>query len=144
MHLGTAYLECAMHDEAMACFDKALALEPPTANRLSNKIFAMHYQPGVDSAAILKTATQWDELVTAGLPRPALPHSNDRTADRKLRIGYVSPDFRDHPVGRSFLPLLVNHDRGEFEIYCYSDAGGRMRRRRNCASAMPCGKIFFG
>jgi protein O-GlcNAc transferase len=122
MHLGTAYLECAMHDEAMACFDKALALEPPTANRLSTKIFAMHYQPGADSTAILKTATQWDELVTAGLPRPAPPHSNDQTADRKLRIGYISPDFRDHPVGRSVLPLLAQHDRGQFEIFCYSSA----------------------
>jgi protein O-GlcNAc transferase len=122
MHLGTAYLECAMHDEAMACFDKALALEPPTANRLSTKIFAMHYQPGVDSAAILKVARQWDELVSAPLPRLVSSHADDRTADRKLRIGYVSPDFRDHPVGRSILPLLVNHDRGEFEIFCYSNA----------------------
>jgi predicted O-linked N-acetylglucosamine transferase (SPINDLY family) len=106
----------------MACFDRALALEPPTANRLSTKIFAMHYQPGEDSVGILKTARQWDELVTAPLPRPALPHANDRTTDRKLRIGYVSPDFRDHPVGRSILPLLAHHDRGEFEIYCYSSA----------------------
>jgi predicted O-linked N-acetylglucosamine transferase (SPINDLY family) len=122
MHLGTAYLECGMCDEAMACFDKALALEPPTAHRLSTKIFAMHYQPGVDSAAILKVARQWESLVMSALPRSPLPLANERTGERRLRVGYVSPDFRDHPVGRSILPLLEHHDRGEFEIFCYSSA----------------------
>ena len=37
-----------------------------------------------------------------------------------MRIGYVSPDFRDHPVGRYLLPLLERHDRAQFEILCYS------------------------
>ena len=122
MHLGHAHLECAQHDEALACFDRALALGPPVANRLSTKIFAMHCHPGYDSLAILKSAKQWEALVTAPLPRPIPPHPNDRTVDRKLRIGYVSPDFRNHPVGRCILPLLSHHDRGQFEIYCYSSA----------------------
>jgi predicted O-linked N-acetylglucosamine transferase (SPINDLY family) len=37
-----------------------------------------------------------------------------------LKIGYVSPDFRTHPIGRFMLPLLKAHDRKQFEIYCYS------------------------
>jgi protein O-GlcNAc transferase len=122
MHLGNAYLECAQHDDAIGCFDRALSLEPKVANRLSSRIFAMHYHPGYDSLAILKSARQWEELVTAGLTQPAPSHMNDRTAERKLRIGYVSPDFRNHPVGRSILPLISDHDRGQFEIYCYSSA----------------------
>jgi predicted O-linked N-acetylglucosamine transferase (SPINDLY family) len=40
---------------------------------------------------------------------------------RKLRIGYVSPDFREHPVGRFMLPLMAHHDLAAFEIYCYTD-----------------------
>src|SRR6202000_1685729 len=49
------------------------------------------------------------------------PHANDLTPDRPLRIGYVSPNFRDHVVGRNILPLLREHDRANFETYCYAD-----------------------
>jgi predicted O-linked N-acetylglucosamine transferase (SPINDLY family) len=37
-----------------------------------------------------------------------------------LRIGYVSPDFRGHAVGRFLLPLLANHDHGQVEVHCYA------------------------
>jgi len=49
------------------------------------------------------------------------PHDNDRDPDRRLRIGYVSPDFKEHPVGRLLVPLLANHDHANFETVCYSD-----------------------
>jgi predicted O-linked N-acetylglucosamine transferase (SPINDLY family) len=49
------------------------------------------------------------------------PHQNDRSRDRRLRIGYVSPDFTSHPAGRFVLPVLANHDHARFEIFCYSD-----------------------
>ena len=49
------------------------------------------------------------------------PHSNDRSPDRRLRIGYVSPDFRDHAESFFTAPLLAAHDHQDFEIYCYSD-----------------------
>jgi predicted O-linked N-acetylglucosamine transferase (SPINDLY family) len=46
--------------------------------------------------------------------------TNSRDPNKRLRIGYVSGDFREHPVGWCFLPLLERHDRSEHEIYCYS------------------------
>ena len=39
-----------------------------------------------------------------------------------MRIGYVSPDFREHPVGRFLLPLLAHHNKASFEIFAYSNA----------------------
>ncbi|HWE95536.1 MAG TPA: hypothetical protein VG269_16340 [Tepidisphaeraceae bacterium] len=41
--------------------------------------------------------------------------------ERRLRIGYLSPDFRNHPVPRYITPVLVCHDRSGFEVFCYSD-----------------------
>jgi predicted O-linked N-acetylglucosamine transferase (SPINDLY family) len=49
------------------------------------------------------------------------PHPNDRSTDRRLRVGYVSPDFRSHVVGRNLLPLFQEHDHQRFEILCYAD-----------------------
>ena len=40
------------------------------------------------------------------LGRDAPPHTNSRDPGRRLRIGYVSPDFWMHPVARFMLPLL--------------------------------------
>ena len=48
------------------------------------------------------------------------PHANDRDPDRRLRIGYVSPDFREHTVPRIVAPILRFHDRTQFEVFCYS------------------------
>lgn len=38
----------------------------------------------------------------------------------RLRIGYMSPDFGDHPIGHVTLPVYAAHDRDKFEVYCYS------------------------
>jgi predicted O-linked N-acetylglucosamine transferase (SPINDLY family) len=50
------------------------------------------------------------------------PHNNDRQPDRRLRIGYVSPDFRSHVVGWNLLPLLERHDHAQFEVFAYTAA----------------------
>lgn len=48
-------------------------------------------------------------------------HENVPSPQRRLRVGYVSPDFRDHPVGRTLHPVLANHDRSSYEVFCYAD-----------------------
>ncbi len=54
------------------------------------------------------------------LAAQAPAHENDRSPERRLRIGYVSPDFRAHVQSLFTVPLLQNHDHGKFEIFCYS------------------------
>lgn len=53
-------------------------------------------------------------------PPPQSGHSNDRSPNRRLRIGYVSPDFCGHPVAQFLLPLLETHDHRQFEVFAYS------------------------
>ncbi len=48
--------------------------------------------------------------------RSRSPHRSSRP----LRVGYVSPDFRDHVVGRNVLPLIRSHDRSAVEVFCYA------------------------
>src|SRR5262249_11791338 len=48
-------------------------------------------------------------------------HENDRDPNRRIRIGYVSPDFRTHVVGMNMLPLLKAHDHSQVEVFCYAD-----------------------
>jgi len=65
------------------------------------------------------------------------PFSTEANPAKRLKVGYVSPDFRDHVVGRLLLPLLENHDRSSFEVFCYADvttADSMTDRLQKCAS----------
>lgn len=57
-----------------------------------------------------------------GIPRKPfiLPHRNNRDPDRRLRIGYVSADFRRHSAADSFGPVIHHHDPDQFDLYLYS------------------------
>src|SRR6185295_10035675 len=48
-------------------------------------------------------------------------YNTDRSPDRRLRVGYVSPNFRSHAVGAFVAPIFEHHDRGQFEVIAYSD-----------------------
>lgn len=59
------------------------------------------------------------ERMVAGIP-PAAPHPNAPDPGRRLRVGYVSVDFRQHFGAQHLAPLLERHDRTAVEICLYS------------------------
>ncbi len=107
-------------DEAIAAYRQAVALKPDFVKAHSNLVFTLHYHPGYEAQTIAEEHRRWDRQHAEPLRQFMLPHVNDRNSDRRLRIGYVSPDFRDHAVGRFLLPLLAHQDRQHFEVYAYS------------------------
>ncbi|HEY3899037.1 MAG TPA: tetratricopeptide repeat protein [Chthoniobacter sp.] len=88
----------------------------------SNLIFTLHYAPGIDECVIEEEQAHWNRRFGDPLKPFILPHRNDRDPERRLRIGYVSADLRDHTLGRNLLPLFRHHDHREFEIISYAGA----------------------
>lgn len=125
---GSALQFVGQLDEAIAEFDRAIALQPGLATAEANRLFAMHFHPAYGPEQIRQELRQWAARIEAQLPREPASHANDRSPDRRLRIGYVSPDFRDHCLGRLMLPIVREHDRDAFETVFYSDLikGDRM------------------
>jgi predicted O-linked N-acetylglucosamine transferase (SPINDLY family) len=119
-NLGIALWTKGELDEATAAYRQAIALKPDFADAHSNLLLALHCHPGFDARAIAEEHHRWNRQHAEPLRQFIQPHPNDRTPDRRLRIGYVSPDFREHPVGRFLLPLLAEHDHQNFEIFCYA------------------------
>ena len=79
----------------------------------------LNFLPGCGPASVFAEHTQWREQhATFAWPTR---YGNDRTFDRRLRIGYVSPDFRGHAVGCNLIPLFTEHSRAHFEIFCYAN-----------------------
>jgi predicted O-linked N-acetylglucosamine transferase (SPINDLY family) len=93
----------------------------PTPIALSNLIYDLYFHPDYDTRNIARFLSQWNELFARPTAGEIGPFGNTRNPDRRLRIGYVSPDFNGHPAGRFFFPLVSQHDHSRYEVYCYSD-----------------------
>ena len=119
-NMGIAFKEQGRLDASLAAYRTALELKPDYVVAHSNLLFTLHYHPDYDAQAIAEEHRQWNRRHAEPFKRFTQPHRNDRAPERRLRIGYVSPDLREHPVGRFLLPLLEEHNRQHFEIYAYA------------------------
>jgi protein O-GlcNAc transferase len=104
-------------DEALACNRRAMELAPDNLAIHSNFLYALSFHPDFDDRAILEEARKF---AAAHLPPAPATGPCHRAPKERLRIGYVSPDFRNHCASFFMLPLLSQHDRAQFEIYCYA------------------------
>lgn len=119
---GSALQFVGRLDKAIAEFETAIELHPGLAAAEANRLFALHFHPVYGPERILEELRKWAARVEADLPSTVAQHADDRPFDRRLRVGYVSPHFRDHCLGRLMLPVIREHDRDSFEISFYSDA----------------------
>jgi protein O-GlcNAc transferase len=119
-NLGNAMKDGGRVDEAVASFRRAHECDPADAGIHSNLVYTFSFQPGVRPQVILEEARRWNRLHAARFAAERQPHANDRSPERRLRIGYVSPDYRDHCQAFFMTPLLAQHDHQAFEIFCYS------------------------
>ena len=117
-NLGNVLKDAGALDEAIACFRKALELDPENAATHSNLAYALNFQ-SLEARPILDECLRWNARF--GVPVRALDSARrPDVSPRRLKIGYVSPDFRDHCQSLFTVPLLAHHDHGAFEVFCYS------------------------
>jgi predicted O-linked N-acetylglucosamine transferase (SPINDLY family) len=119
-YLANVLKDMGRLDEALAACREAIALMPDHPDAHSSLLFTMHFHPDYDARTIAEEHRRWSRLHAEPLKKLIRPHLNDRNPHRRLRIGYVSPDFRDHVVARFFLPLLANHDKSQVEVFAYA------------------------
>lgn len=120
-NLAAALKQMGDPDQALDCLQRALAMRSDQPAMHSNFVLMIHYSQRYDAAAIRRELQRWDQQHAQPL-RGLIPrHDNDRSNDRRLRVGYVSPDFRDHIMGWNLLPLLREHDHEAVEVFCYAN-----------------------
>jgi len=120
-NLGNLLKDRGRLDDAIAAYRRAIELRPDLPWLHSNLLLTLHYHQDYSPAALAREHRAWAERHVAPLAGMRAPHPNDARHDRRLRIGYVSPDFREHSVARFLQPMLEAHDRDAFEIFAYAD-----------------------
>jgi predicted O-linked N-acetylglucosamine transferase (SPINDLY family) len=125
--LFTAHRELAVDlnsigeiDAAIAAFREAHRLNPSDVQNHSNLIFAMETREGIDQKEILDELKNWNRLHAEPIRHLIKPHRNKSLKNRKLRVGWVSADFRHHVVARCIQPIFQEFDRSQFDLYAYS------------------------
>ncbi|MFZ6873379.1 tetratricopeptide repeat protein [Undibacterium sp. Di27W] len=121
-NLAMIYADQGRLDEAIVLYRKAMQMAPDAAEIYSHLLFALNYHPELSSAAIYAEYDAYDKRFAQPLKQKWRTFSNQRNPQKRLKIGYVSPDLFTHPVRHFLEPLLAHHDKRAFEVYAYSYA----------------------
>jgi predicted O-linked N-acetylglucosamine transferase (SPINDLY family) len=121
-NLGNSLKDAGELEAAIQHHRRAIERGPQFPKLYSNLIYSLYFHPDFTQQQIHAEELEWADRHATPLKRHIRVHDNDRDPERKLRIGYVSPDFRTHCQAFFTVPLLRNHDKQQFHITCYNSA----------------------
>ena len=119
-HLGDAYQLEGQIGQAIRCYRRLLELVPRRQSPQQHAVVD-ELRSAFQRQHVFHEHLRWAERHADPLCREIKPYPNDRSPDRRLKIGYVSPDFRRHSVNYFTEPVLAGHYRPDFHVTCYSD-----------------------
>jgi predicted O-linked N-acetylglucosamine transferase (SPINDLY family) len=117
-NLGNTLLYQGMAPKALEHYQQVLATQP-VALIQSNLLFALHYTVDYELTTIFSEHQQFQQQYATSLATLIQTHRNDRQWSRKLKIGYISADFKRHSVAYFMEAILAHHNAEHFEIFCY-------------------------
>ena len=116
-NLAVTLKDAGRVEESLEVLNRAAAIAPDSMVIQSNRLYGSYFLPDDDPKRILEIHRAWRKTIQ---PKEATGRREDRGGGR-LRIGYVSPDFRNHCQSFFTIPLLSSHDPDRVEVFCYSD-----------------------
>jgi len=115
-------------EDAVMSWRRAVTLAPASLSVWSNLLHTVLYSDDVSAEDVFVWHRRFDKVVgfISADPKPTavVPQRPARTAASRmrLRVGFLSPDLRRHPVGDFTDALLEHHDRTQLEVICYHDS----------------------
>jgi predicted O-linked N-acetylglucosamine transferase (SPINDLY family) len=120
-NLGTIYRAKGEIAEAEMACRRALQKDPNDFITYSNLLLTLNYNAHHNAQFIYSEHLKYARRFAEPLSSATGPYRNECVPDRRIRIGYVSPDFRRHSVNYFIEPVLASHHHDRFEVFCYSD-----------------------
>lgn len=110
----------ARHESAIAHYELAIRNDAQPLVAFQNLLFCMMCMGSYSARDVYQKHREFAQRFERPLLALQRAHANPPDPDRRLRLGYVSPDFRSNVVTHYVEPILRNHDRAGFEVRCYS------------------------
>jgi protein O-GlcNAc transferase len=117
--LGHFQCRRRQYDDAIANYRASLELDPTNLTTWPNLLFALDLHPYATPALRLAERRRFDAVACKPLTDAAPPHANDPDPEKRLRVGYVSADFKQHSAAHGFGPAVQGHDSERFEVHLY-------------------------
>ena len=120
-NLGNVLKDFGRIEEAAASCRRALEFKPDNKEGFGSLLFILNYHPDKNAEEIYTAYQEYDQCF--GLPYRSQwrNHSNNPERQRRLKVAYVSADFRKHAARHFLEPLLANHDKHKMEVYAYAE-----------------------
>ena len=119
--LGDSLREQGEIDAALEMYRAAFDVEPDLIGIHSHLLFTLNYHPDKSAQEVFAAYRIYDERVGMPLRSTWSEHSNSRDPNKRLKVGYVSPDFRQHAVRNFLEPLFAHHDKRQVEVFAYAE-----------------------
>lgn len=119
-NLGVSLRDRGELDQAIACFRRAVALRPDYAHAHDNHLYALNDHGTLSANEIFEAHRNWGAAFEGTVHQDRAAFGNAPEPERRLRVGFVSPDFRTHSVAFFFEPLLGAFDGRAVEVFCYA------------------------
>ncbi len=116
MHLGNAYRQIGWPDDALAQLEAAAHLMPHDQLVARSRLYNLNLMPSLTAEEIAQAHRSWPGSDI----NPDIQFDCSRDPNRRLRIGYVSSDFKMHSCAKFMFPLFENHNREKFHITAFS------------------------
>ena len=117
--MGNVLVDLWSVEEAVASYGKALELAPFSSTIYSALLFHSHYLASPDRRRLFALHQRFGEMMRKASRPGKESFAPAPDPERRIRIGYVSPNFSRHSVGYFVEPVISHHDRSRYEIFCY-------------------------
>ncbi|NHZ99229.1 tetratricopeptide repeat protein [Massilia sp. CCM 8734] len=118
-NLGSALKDQGKPDASRQMYERAIAIAPNYAAAHNNLLLSMQYAAGITEQQLFELHLRFAAQFEPSLAAERFVHAPGRDPAKRLKIGYVSPDFRRHAVAFFIEPILARHDKAQVEVFCY-------------------------
>jgi len=120
--LGNVLFSLGQMDDAVASFQRALKIKPDAATTRSNLLYSLQFTSAITALDLFEAHKGFSQQYEAPLKPHWRTHTNSRDLDKRLKLGYVSGDLRQHAVASFIEPVLTHHDKTQVEVFCYANS----------------------
>lgn len=110
-------------DDSIPLLRQALEIKPDDWPSYSSLLFFLFFSSRLSPAEVFQDYKNWNERFARKLAPKNISWPQSKDPNRRIRLGFVSPDFKEHPVTNYLESFIAKHDPALFDVFCYSSVG---------------------